>query len=69
MTETSLDVVLTEINYIKKDIGEIKDSVADLKDSFITRAEFEPIKNVVYGMVGLVLISFLGAIIALVIKK
>ena len=36
---------------------------------FVTRAEFDPIKRIVYGVVGLVLISVFGALMALVVGK
>jgi hypothetical protein len=38
-------------------------------DDFVTRIEFEPIKRLVYGVVGLVLTGFVLAIIALVIPR
>lgn len=33
----------------------------------VTRSEFEPVKRVVYGAVGLALLSLFGALIALVV--
>lgn len=30
---------------------------------YVTKREFEPVKNIVYGMVGLILIAVLGAFI------
>ena len=36
---------------------------------FVTRAEFEPIKRIVYGVVALVLASVFGALLALVVRK
>jgi hypothetical protein len=38
-------------------------------EDFVTRIEFEPIKRLVYGVVGLVLTGFVLAIIALVIPR
>ncbi len=37
-------------------------------DGFVTRGEFSPVKNIVYGFVGLVLVAFAGALIALIIR-
>jgi len=37
-------------------------------DKCVMTKEFEPIKNIVYGFVGLILLSFAGALIALIIK-
>jgi len=37
-------------------------------DKCVMTKEFEPVKNIVYGFVGLILLSFAGALIALIIK-
>lgn len=60
-TATSLD-----ISYIKKDINEIK---VMLDNKYVLLSDFKPIKQLVYGFVGMMLIAVVGAIIALVIKK
>ncbi|MFZ2992533.1 MAG: hypothetical protein WA061_02345 [Microgenomates group bacterium] len=44
------------------------ESFEEAKKSYIRREEFEPIKQIVYGMVGIILIGFIGAVIALVIR-
>lgn len=41
----------------------------EIKKDYITRTEFEPIKRVVYGAVGTILLGILGAIISLVLRK
>ena len=38
-----------------------------LNELFVTKDEFTPVKNVVYGMVGLVLTAVAGALIRLII--
>ena len=35
---------------------------------YVTRNEFNPVKSIVYGMVGVILLAVLGALTALVIK-
>ena len=49
----------------------IKEEFADLrkelKEEYVTQDEFAPVRNVVYGMVGVILLSVIGALIALVI--
>lgn len=35
---------------------------------FVTKSEFQPIKNIVYGMVGSVLLAFLGAVVTLILR-
>lgn len=48
-----------------KDMNELKENQ---KLNYVTHTEFNPIKNIVYGMVGTILLSVLVAIIALVVK-
>lgn len=55
-----------DVEYIKKEISEIK---ALVENKYVTMAEFQPIKNIVFGMVGLVLVSVVGGLLAIVLKK
>lgn len=62
----------TKIALIQQDISYMKDKLdnVDLKISthYVSRDEFEPIKKIVYGMVGLILTAVVGALISLVLK-
>lgn len=49
--------ILTEIGCINQ----------KLDDLFVTKDEFNPVKNIVYGLVGLVLVAVAGALIRLII--
>ena len=49
-------------------IDKIIKKLDDLPKTFVTKKEFEPVKAVVYGMVGFILLSFLAGVAALVIK-
>ena len=40
----------------------------EVRDSYVTKVEFFPIKTIVYGMVGLILVGVFTAIIAGVIR-
>lgn len=40
-----------------------------IQDNYVTRLEFAPVKAVVYGMVGLILMAVLAAVITLVVIK
>ena len=52
------------------EIADLKQEVKQLKEAkYIRREEFEPVQRLVYGMVGIILIAFLGAVIALVITR
>lgn len=44
------------------------ESVEKMIETFVTRPEFHPIKMIVYGMVGSILLTALGAMLAQVIK-
>lgn len=53
----------------RKEIGARIDKLEDKIDSnYVTHTELEPIKRLVYGAVGAILLAFIGAIIALVIR-
>jgi len=58
---------------IKQDITYIKDNVRDIKvkleGQYVTREQFDPIKRIVYGMVGLVLTAVAVGVLNLVINK
>ena len=66
MTTISNDVLLEKINNVQSDVKDIK---VKLESKYVTQDQFEPIKKIVYGLVGLVLIAFAGGLINLVIQK
>jgi hypothetical protein len=51
---------------LKSDIGKIDDKISR---EYVTHDEFEPIKRLVYGVVGLILVAVVGALVAMVIQK
>jgi hypothetical protein len=61
----NLKVIANDISYMKRDISDIKRTV---QHSYVTKDEFEPIKNIVYGLVGLILVSVVGALVSLVMR-
>lgn len=64
--ETTVAVILTKVNYIEV---EVKDIRAKLEKEYVTQDQFEPIRKVVYGLVSITLLSVVGAVIALVLRK
>lgn len=62
----NIEVIANDIAYIREDMHEIK---ATLKGSYVTKEEFEPIKKLVYGLVGLILVAVVGAVMGLVVIK
>lgn len=57
------------LEYIKQELADIKKTLEENRGLYVTREEFAPVKNIVYGMVGVILISVLGALIALIFRK
>jgi len=71
MTKESTDKV--KLAVIQKDLEYIKCSVEEIKGKldkeYVTQDEFTPVKNIVYGIVGLILTSVVGALITLILKQ
>lgn len=55
-----------DLEYIKKKVDQIE---LDLKADYVTRAEWEPYKKVISGLVGAILLTVLGALLALVVQQ
>lgn len=60
----NLGIIATDINYIKRDLGEIK---GKLERDYVTTESFTPVRNIVYGLVGILGIATVGAILKLVL--
>jgi hypothetical protein len=58
-------VLQNDISHIQTDIKEIKEK---LENRYITKDEFDPVKKIVYGLVGVILVAVVGALIAIVVK-
>lgn len=56
----------SDILYIKTKVETIEQK---LEKNYVTHEEFQPVKNLVYGLVGLILTSVILALVALVIVK
>jgi len=63
--DIDLAVVASDVKYLIKSIDGINEV---LKHKFVTQEEFEPIRRIIYGLVATILIAFIGAVIALIIK-
>lgn len=81
-TSKDLEYIKKDIADTKTDIKEIKDKLDTkyvskeehnviLKDmeSFITKDQFSTVKNITYGMVGIILTSVMGGLMYLLINK
>ena len=46
----------------------IQDLREEVKDTYVTKDEFNPVRSILYGMVGLILTGVVVAILATVVK-
>jgi hypothetical protein len=64
--EQEESILVVEMRYIRRDLDEIK---IKLDGSYVTKEEFQPVKNIVYGLVALILVAVVGALVALVVNS
>jgi len=64
--EVQLAEMAKDISYIRGEVTEIKQK---LEDDYVTKAEFDPIKKIVYGVVGIILTGVIVALLGLVVIK
>ena len=62
-------VIANNISHMAQDIVEIKAIFVNMKNFYVTLDEFKPVRMIVYGMVGVVLLAVLGALVALVTSR
>ena len=55
-----------DVKYLVKEVDKINQR---LESEYVTKDQFEPIKKVVYGLVGTILVAVVTAIMAIVIRK
>lgn len=82
--DTQVAIIQTKLDDIKSEISEVKQSVKEIGSQYVSRTEVEKkivafedkflerikrMEIIVYGMIGLILVGFMGALIALVFKK
>ncbi len=65
-SQENIAVILSKVTRIEEDIKDVNDK---LESNYVTQDQFEPVKNIVYGMVASILLAVVGAIIALVLRK
>lgn len=61
-----LAVILNKVNRIESDV---KDITAKLDKDYVTQDQFLPVRNLAYGLVGLILTAVVGGLISLVVLK
>lgn len=77
MAQTTNDKIYAAVNSVKDDAVKNYDKIytkidqleAKIESNYITREEFMPIKNFVYGLITMIVIAVGTAVITMVIKK
>lgn len=66
MEDTQMAVMANDLGYVRKAVDVLNEKI---DHNYVTKAEFEPIRKLVYGLVGLILIAVVGAVMTLVLRK
>lgn len=48
---------------LKQEFHEMREQI---QNRYVSRDEFQPVKNIVYGMVGVIMVAVCGAVLALI---
>ena len=64
--ETGIALIQKDVSYIKERVDKIDDK---LSHEYVTKIEFEPIKRIVYGTIGVLGIATVGALLKLIFIK
>lgn len=67
--EVDQAVLMNEVKYISKRVDELTIKFDNMESRFVTQEEWKPIKNIVNGVVALLLTSVIVALVALVIRQ
>lgn len=57
-----------ELAGLKAEMAGMREDIKGLFKGVVYKSEFSPVQKLVYGVVGLILVSFFGALIALILK-
>jgi len=68
LMRTDIASLRSEVEASRADYSSSRERCAKMfADMFVTRVEFDPVRKVVYGTVGVILLSVLGAVIGLTV--
>jgi hypothetical protein len=59
-------VTQAEFRPVKSSLEDMTDSV---KSDYVTMSEFRPVRNTIYGMISIIIMTVLGSLLALVLRK
>lgn len=63
--ETKFALIQQDLGYVRKQLDTIDSKVSN---HYVSKEEFDPIKKIVYGLTGLILVAVVGALLSLVVK-
>ena len=64
-----LSDIKSHVAVLNEEMGGVKLSINEIKDEYVNQKEFSPVKKIVYGAVGTILLTVLAALLALVISN
>lgn len=64
--EVEIAVIATKLSNIETSLAKIEKKLEEDRQSYVTQAQFAPVRIIVYSMVGLILSSFIGGLIMLI---
>jgi hypothetical protein len=65
-TDIKVALIQKDVSYIKQKLDQ---GFSEIPRLYVTRAEFEPVRNLVYGMTALMLSAVVIALLTLIIKQ
>lgn len=65
--ETVIAVMANDVARIKDDIKSLTVKIDNMTGTFVTQKEFAPVRNIVFGLVTLIVIAVVTALIGLVV--
>lgn len=68
-SQTQQAIMSTDISYIKTEVAKLGMKIDTLNSQFVTKSEFMPVKQLVYGAVGLILLTVIGLLLTSVLNK
>lgn len=69
---TQIALMAQDVRYMREAMADMKQDISDLKNElegkYVTQEAFMPVQRLVYGLVGVVLLSVIGALVAIVVR-
>lgn len=60
------NLINVRISELEKDIDKrFKDFRSEVSEEFVTKESFSPVKTLIYGMVGVILLGFVGTLVSI----